>query len=365
MNYELDHLEYRIEGEGKPLLFLHGWGRNQDAFAPIISHLPQEYKIITLSLPGFGNSPEPEKAWTVAEYADLVERFLNEKLTPEERSELLCVTHSYGGRLAGKIRSFKRLVQIASAGVKPKRPLKYHIGLFFYKILKTLARIPVISPIFKRPHIAYRRLRSSDDYQNASPVMREALAYAINHDQKKDFAAITCPTLLIWGDADNVTPLWMGQTMETLIGNSALIVYPNATHQVLTECAPDIAVIIDKFFRSEPMEKTENAESENEKTDNFESEISETEILETEVSEAPAPEADISKAATPEVNISEATASETQTPEKESPELQISEVKIVEAEASEVKAGATETGTAEVKAQGSEDGDEDEEVISW
>lgn len=251
MNYELNQLESSIEGEGQPLLFLHGWGRDKDAFAPIISNLPREYKIITLSLPGFGNSPEPAKAWTVEEYAELVRRFLDERLTPEERAELLCVTHSYGGRLAGKIKSFKKLVQIASAGIKPKRPLKYHLGLFFYKIVKALASLPLISPIFKRPHIAYRRLRSSDDYKNASPVMKEALAYAINHDQKRDFAAIACPTLLIWGQEDDTTPLWMGKTMERLIQDSALIVYPDATHQVLTERAAEIAIVIDKFFGSD------------------------------------------------------------------------------------------------------------------
>ncbi|MDO4753661.1 MAG: alpha/beta hydrolase, partial [Bacillota bacterium] len=249
MNYDLNQLEFRMEGEGRPLLFLHGWGRNLDAFAPIISQLPDEYKIITLSLPGFGNSPEPAKAWTVEEYAALVTAFLNEKLTPEERAQLLCVTHSYGGRLAGKIRSFRKLVQIAAAGIKPKRSLKYRFGLFCYKVLKASAAIPIIGCAFKRPHIAYRNLRSSDDYKNASPVMKEALNFAVNHDQKKDFAKITCPTLLIWGDADVTTPLWMGRTMEKLIEDSALIVYPNATHQVLTERASEIAVVIDDFFK--------------------------------------------------------------------------------------------------------------------
>lgn len=255
MNYNINAIDFDIRGEGKPLLFLHGWGRNKDAFSPVIAHLKGDYKVITLSLPGFGNSPEPEKAWSVAEYADLVTAFLSEKITPQEREELLCVTHSYGGRLAGKIRNFKKLVQIASAGIKPKRSLGYHIGLFLYKIMKTAAELPLLKYLFRRPHAAYRNLRSSDDYKKASEVMKAALTMAVNHDQKNDFAQITCPTLLIWGDADDITPIWMGKTMERLIKHSALVNYPGATHQVFTEHASEVAAVIDRFFETDDADR--------------------------------------------------------------------------------------------------------------
>lgn len=251
MNYDLNTLDFHIAGEGRPLLFLHGWGGSRHTFAPIIERLPKEYKIITLSYPGFGNSPEPAQAWSVQDYADLVAAFLDAHLTAEERSSLVCVTHSYGGRLAGKLKRFHKLIQIASAGIKPKRSVGYHIRLFFYKFLKALASIPVLGCVFRRPHLAHRNMRGSDDYQNASPIMRQALTMAVNHDQKHDFAHITCPTLLIWGDADTTTPIEMGRTMERLIKDSALIHYPGATHQVYLEHASEIAIIIDAFFRLE------------------------------------------------------------------------------------------------------------------
>lgn len=251
MNYDLNKLDYSIAGEGKPLLFLHGWGGSRKSFSPVIEHLPRTYKMITLSIPGFGESPEPDVAWSVQDYADLVSAFLDAKLTPEERAQLLCVTHSYGGRLAGKIKKFKKLVQIASAGIKPERTVGYHVRLAGYKFLKFLANIPVAGMLFRRPHLAHRRLRGSDDYQNASPVMQRALTMAVNHDQRKDFAEITCPTLIIWGDADTTTPIEMGRTMEQLIKDSAMVVYPEATHQVYLEHAKEISIIIDYFFSAE------------------------------------------------------------------------------------------------------------------
>lgn len=251
MNYDISKLDYSIVGEGMPVLLLHGWGGNKDSFAPVTKHLPPKYKLISLSLPGFGGSPEPNTAWSVQDYADLVSAFVADKLTPEERSELLCITHSYGGRLAGKLRSFKKLVQIASAGIKPRRSLRYHVSLFLYKLLKGIANIPVIGIPFKRPHKALRALRGSDDYNNATPIMQQALTMAVNHDQRRDFAKITCPTLIIWGKADGTTPIWMGYEMEKLISGSAIVTYDDGSHRVHYDHAAEVAIVIDKFFSTD------------------------------------------------------------------------------------------------------------------
>ncbi len=260
MNYDISKLDYSIVGEGMPVLLLHGWGGNKDSFSPVTKYLPPKYKLISLSLPGFGGSPEPEAAWSVQDYADLVSAFIAEKLSAEERGALLCITHSYGGRLAGKLKNFKKLVQIASAGIKPKRSLKYHIGLFFYKLLKGIAAIPFVGAPFQRPHRAHRALRGSDDYNNATPVMQQALTMAVNHDQRRDFAQITCPTLIIWGESDSTTPIWMGYEMEKLIQGSALITYSDGSHRVHYDHAAEVAIVIDNFFSNEDFAKNTEIE---------------------------------------------------------------------------------------------------------
>ena len=51
MEIKIDGLQinYRIEGEGKPLLLLHGWGACIDSFAPVIRELSKYRKIIQIS----------------------------------------------------------------------------------------------------------------------------------------------------------------------------------------------------------------------------------------------------------------------------------------------------------------------------
>jgi pimeloyl-ACP methyl ester carboxylesterase len=41
---------------------------------------------------------------------------------------------------------------------------------------------------------------------------------------------LSAPTLVLWGSADTVTPLWQGQKLVTIIPNSVLMVMDNVGH---------------------------------------------------------------------------------------------------------------------------------------
>lgn len=49
-------LYYEIEGEGKPVLFLHGWGVDHRIWNQQIKHCKDHFKVIALDLPGHGQS---------------------------------------------------------------------------------------------------------------------------------------------------------------------------------------------------------------------------------------------------------------------------------------------------------------------
>ena len=42
--------------EGKPILFLHGWGQNIQMMKPVADAFQKDYRILILDLPGFGES---------------------------------------------------------------------------------------------------------------------------------------------------------------------------------------------------------------------------------------------------------------------------------------------------------------------
>lgn len=54
----------------------------------------------------------------------------------------------------------------------------------------------------------------SRDYAALSPEMRKTFVKVVGYDQSALLSHIKNPTLLIWGDRDTETPLWMGQQME-------------------------------------------------------------------------------------------------------------------------------------------------------
>jgi pimeloyl-ACP methyl ester carboxylesterase len=60
--------------------------------------------------------------------------------------------------------------------------------------------------------------------------MRGTLVRVVNEDVRDLLPRIAAPTLLIWGELDDSTPLADGQIMEALIPDAGLVVFPSAGH---------------------------------------------------------------------------------------------------------------------------------------
>ena len=66
------NLYYEIEGEGKDILFLHGWGSSVDAFRRMIMPLKSRFRCILIDLPGFGKSDLPKEPLSIDDYCRIV-----------------------------------------------------------------------------------------------------------------------------------------------------------------------------------------------------------------------------------------------------------------------------------------------------
>src|SRR4030067_3199869 len=49
-------LRYEVKGEGRPVLFLHGWGMSSRVWRYQVEHLSKKFKTVTLDLRGHGGS---------------------------------------------------------------------------------------------------------------------------------------------------------------------------------------------------------------------------------------------------------------------------------------------------------------------
>ena len=241
----------RVEqrGEGAPVLILHGWGASLELMRTVADAVAAlGMRAVSFDFPGFGETPEPSTAWGVPEYAAFTRALMHElKL---EGCDVVC--HSFGGRVAIYLASedpklFKRLVLVDAAGIRPKRGFKWYIRTYVYKLGKRMARIAWLDRVLRLSE--KQKTAGSADYRAiTSDVMRGVFVKTVNLDLTGRLSLIQNPALLVWGSADDMTPLWMGRLMEKRIPNAGLAVFEGAGHFSYAEQPGRFAAVLRAFF---------------------------------------------------------------------------------------------------------------------
>lgn len=241
---------YTVEGEGNPIVLMHGWGCNHTTLASVENVLLPGMKVYNVDFPGFGSSTEPETVWGVEEYTRLIEQFIK----AEDIENPIMLGHSFGGRVGILYSSrniVKKLILVDAAGVKPRRSLKYYVKVYSYKIVKHL--LPLLFGKNKGQELLdkYRGKSGSSDYNNSSPKMRAILSKVVNEDLKHVMPSIKCPTLLIWGKNDTATPLRDAQIMEKLIPDAGLVAFDGVGHYSFLENPYQFAAVLKSFLKND------------------------------------------------------------------------------------------------------------------
>jgi pimeloyl-ACP methyl ester carboxylesterase len=227
-------LTYKLAGEGRPLLILHGWGSSSDAWVEVQEKLaPQGYRVCVPDLPGFGKSDLPPSPWEVSDYARFVASFAH-RLGMER---FFVVGHSFGGRIGIRLATLHSermlgLVLCASAGIKPRRSLKHLTFLALAKGGHALLSLPLLSRLHAPTRKGLYLLAGERDYYRAQGVMRETMKKVIEEDLRPDLGKIAMPTLIVWGDRDRVTPLSDAHIMKKEIPNATLEIVEGAGHRL-------------------------------------------------------------------------------------------------------------------------------------
>lgn len=259
MNILIDDLNVNYEVFGpddsnenaKSVLLLHGWGACIEAMAPIYMHLRSHFKVYVLDFPGeSGKTPPASVPWGVPEYGEMTKKFIDALGIQNPH----VIAHSFGGRvtiyLASKYRDlFDKIVLTDAAGVRPIKTFKKTFKSYMFKCGKWI--LQNLTPVDKRDELlkAYRDKHSSADYKAIkSEALRETFKKVINLDLTDNLKDITRPTLLVWGENDTDTPLYMGKVMENNIPDSGLVVLKDAGHFSYLDKTSQYNAIIDNFF---------------------------------------------------------------------------------------------------------------------
>lgn len=250
---KINNIEVNYIKEGnsdKSILLLHGWGANIDLFRGIINHLVDRYTVYALDMPGFGKTSEPKTAWCVDDYVDFVIKFI-EKM---KISKLSLLGHSFGGRVIIKLANrsnlkfeLDKLVLVDSAGILPKNKKKT-VKTRVYKALKVIVGNNITKKVFPNALESLKKKFGSEDYKNASPIMRSVLVRVVNEDLETLLPTIKQSTLLIWGTNDTATPLSDAKIMEKLIPDAGVVEIKGAGHYSFLENPQLVNAVLDSFL---------------------------------------------------------------------------------------------------------------------
>lgn len=241
----------KIQGDGQPILMLHGWGANIQLLQTLSDRLEHlGYKIYMLDLPGFGESNDPAEPFTIFDYAKLCIQYLDY----HHLDQVYLFGHSFGGRLglilgseyAGRI---KKMVLSDSAGIKTQAPLYERFKLKTYQNIRDGLYSIGAKSIADSLRETYNKRYGSTDFQQVTGVMRQTFVNVVNQDLLDHAKRVRVPTILIWGDKDQDTPLWQGKKLEEAIPDAALIIHEGAGHYAYLEYPDKTARIMDALFK--------------------------------------------------------------------------------------------------------------------
>lgn len=243
---------YKITGKGEDtVVLLQGWGTSCSLYDSVAAVLSPRYRVVQFDMPGFGDSDEPREAWSVDDYADF---FLDFMQALGIGSAALW-GHSYGGRVMIKLMArenlpfrIERAVLVDSAGVLPKKTFRKKMKIAKYKMIRKIVNVKLIYKMFPDLIEEWRKKQGSEDYKNATPMMRQCMVKAVNEDLTPLFEKNKLDTLLVWGELDTATPVADGKLMEERMEHAGLAVMKGTGHFCFLENPVQFAGIMRSYF---------------------------------------------------------------------------------------------------------------------
>ncbi len=230
---------------GRPsLVLLHGAGGNHLVWPKELLRLP-ETAVYALDLPGHGRSTGPGSD-TIAAYADVVAEFL----VATQLDQVVLAGHSMGGAVAQLLAVRQRpevsgLVLISTGSrLRVADAILNQILPDFAAAVATINRFAWSASTPPAQVMQGRTAMAATE----PPVLYGDFAACNAFDLSAELHAITCPTLVLAAEEDQLTPVKYGRFLADHIANCRLVVIPQAGHMVMIEQPTAVAAAIAEFL---------------------------------------------------------------------------------------------------------------------
>ncbi len=232
----VDGISVDVKGYGETIVFLHGFMSNKESFYYQTEFLSKKYRTIAIDITGFGCSKKLPYPYSLDDYV----RDIRNVITSLKITKYHLIAHSFGVRIGIRLAltddRLDKFVIIGGAGLKPKRKPAYYFKVYKYKILKRF--------LSKEKLLSY----GSSEYKLLRGAMRDSYAMIVKEHQDSEIDGIKNKTLIIYGEEDTETPLYMANKFFKKIKGSFLYTVKGAGHFCFMEKPNEINVLIKEFL---------------------------------------------------------------------------------------------------------------------
>jgi pimeloyl-ACP methyl ester carboxylesterase len=248
MNYtikQVDKFKYIEEGEGEPLILLHGLFGALSNFGDLINYFRNHNKVVVPLLPLLDMD-------LLHTSVGGLQKFVHKFIEYQDYQNVHLLGNSLGGHVGilhvlKQPERIKSLILTGSSGLfengmgdtYPKRGdydyIKKKTELTFYD--PKVASKELVDEVYE---IVNNRLKAIKIIALAKSAIRNNLGEDINQ--------IKQPTLLIWGNNDTITPPFVGREFHRLIPNSELHFIDKCGHAPMMEVPEEFNRILHKFL---------------------------------------------------------------------------------------------------------------------
>ncbi len=227
-------------GQGPALVLLHGWGMNAEVWLDMIAGLKENYRLISIDLPGYGRSKAVKCNYSLDGLLDV--------LLPCLPGKSHILGWSLGGLIAQAI-AFKhaqrvdKLVLLASnAQFQQTTDWPYamqpavlngfmqNLEKDYKQTLQQFLMLQALGAENAKQTICELKQRLFIHGKPDTAALKGGLLLLQNASMVDALSQISCPTLLINGKLDGLVPVSAGQQMQQLLPDAQLKVLDKAAH---------------------------------------------------------------------------------------------------------------------------------------
>lgn len=254
-------VHYRDEGEGMPVVLVHGTAASLHTWDDWTATLKKEYRVIRMDIPAFGlTGPDPEGDYSIDQYVDFLDQFL-ERLHIDS---MYLAGNSLGGNIAWNFaaaypQKVKKLVLLDAAGYPSDEPDPWIFGLARTPVLNLIVSYLTPRSIIKNnlkqvyfddskitDSLVTRYHRMALRAGNRQAFIDRARTPFVDHTDR--LKKLNMETLILWGEND----IWIdpedGKRFDRDIKHSELVILKNTGHVPMEERPEESVGLLIAFF---------------------------------------------------------------------------------------------------------------------